>query len=232
MARSSNVNGEEECKLREQFRFGARNAVVRRIWNVVQDVFYPDLSQAGIADRLQIARGNVTRWKKGEMSFEALVAVLADCCKQWTDLPDRPPNEILRIAGLARMIGCLRSPDVIPDKWKEDEVLENVAIICCLLRIMERQTAWRVLTAKSKRRSEPSAELLALADEIVREADRLYHRYVEVVHLRSAATRSSEPNHGVPFRSVSELQRLEREFAEIWDVLDDSMPLLEDEAHA
>lgn len=232
MVRNHEINGETESKLREQFRFGARNAVVRRIWSVVQDIFYPNMSQAGIADRLQIARANVTRWKRGEMSFEALVAVLADCCKQWSDLPDRPPNEILRIAGLARMIGCLRNPTVLPDKWKNEEYLEYVAIVCCALRIMERQTSWRSLTAKAKRQSASCVELSTLTDEIIRGSDELFSRFLAVVPFKPASASDDNSNHQVPFRTVEDLQRIERDIADVWDVLDDSAPLLEDEVHA
>jgi len=223
-------NGKAESMLREQFRVGARNAVSRRIWNSIQCVFYPELSQAGIAERLQMARSNITRWKRGEMSFEALVAVLADSCKQWVDLPERPRNDILRIAGLARMVGCRRLVGINPEKWKDEDHAEHVAIVCCLLPLMERQTRWRMLATKAMRSSAPGEPLKRLAEEIVTEADALYDRFLRVVPMNGAVETADDSGQRVPFRTARALMELEREFADAWDALDDSTPFLEDEA--
>ncbi len=229
--KSQSRNGDTESKLREQFRLGARNAVVRRIWNTVQHAFYPNMSQTGIADRLQMAKGNLTRWKRGEMSFEALVAVLADCCKQWADLPERPPNELLRIAGLARMVGCARLPETKPDRVSEQETAENVAIVCCLLPMMERLTKWRTLYSITKSTSDGNEELSSLVDEIVNHADALYNRFLCTVPINSEAHCQEAMEFRVPFRTADELSRVEREFAGIWDVLDDLTPVLENESN-
>lgn len=214
--------------MREQFRYGARNAVVRRIWTLIQADFYRELSQQGIAARLQISKGNITRWKRGEMSFEALVAVLADVCKQWADLPERPRNDVLRIAGLARMVGCRRKGDVRPENWTEQDYLEHLAIVCCLLPLMERLTRWRILAARTRLKSTAASELDQLVDEIVAQADERFSRFLDIVPVSGIPDHGEHPRR-VPFRSRQDLSRLEQEYADVWDLLDDSSPYLEDE---
>jgi hypothetical protein len=217
--------------LREQFRVGARNVVARCVWFFARQNYYPNYSQNEIADRLQLAHSNITRWNRGEMSFEALVAIMADCGKQWVDLPPRPTNDLLRIGGFARMIGWVRRPSR-QDGHSVDESIEHVAITCCLLAMMVRQTRWtKVFVAKKSCQPDGVLENQSLVDETLRHADALLARFLNFSPFQYPHPHHTTPTHQVPFRTAEQLLELGREFGEVWEMLDDSATILEEQTY-
>jgi len=229
---SQSEHSKNDAELREQFRLGAKYVACRQLWFKIceSDRLYKGKNSTQIANRLQLSSSTVSRWSRGDLRLEKLIAVLADCRAQWSDLEERPKNQHLRIGGYMQVFRFLYGKQLHPEGKKrlndgEIEMLyiQISEIVCCLVALMRHQIELGTAIELTQAKELDLSELDKCVQKIVKLADRFHHEFRCSVPFDGALLEPENPGAGhVKFRSVRDVVSLYQRYRDLFEIFGDA----------